>query len=286
MAQLSGVKTISSTEIEYGGKRYVKTEGFGEPGDIVRSDWDYSYLPQGTFYLVGAEGSFADLDGDVYEVDTEMDDEITLFRKVTGKDGRKAEVINRGRVYTTYKRFAEKHGYPDAAVNSDSTDSRKAMKNGDIVTLLTRGTHENPSWGTLWIVETAEGERFIINEGGLRILPSTSEIIAQKRTELAALTAEITALETQLAEEQALKVGDWARVVSRTYNEEFHHGDIVRVITVDSSDIPYQVESAGGMTDWACSTSLEKITPADARAALIASIDELFGGEEAVASAA
>lgn len=198
MAQLSGVKTVSDSVIEYQGKRYVKTEGPAQFGDLVRNDEYYIYLPDGAFYLVHKDGEIRDEDGDALSFN---EDEQVLFRK------------------------------------------------------------EIP-----------------------RV--STTDLIAQKRTELDALNEEITQLEAQLAEEQALKVRDWARVIDRTYNGDFDFGTIVRVDCVDGSDIPYRVEALGGKGDWARRESLEKITPAEARASLIAEIDELFSGEEAVASAA
>lgn len=85
-------------------------------------------------------------------------------------DGRKAEITNANKEYTTYKAFARKHGYPDAVADDDNNDRRERIKNGDIVTLLVSGQHEWAGDGTLWIVEAAKGERHIINEKGLRIL--------------------------------------------------------------------------------------------------------------------
>lgn len=82
----------------------------------------------------------------------------------------KAEITNTGKEFTTYKDFAIKHGYPDAAAIADDEDTRKRLRNGDIVTLLTSGPHLSGYRGdTLWIVQAANGERHIINETGLRI---------------------------------------------------------------------------------------------------------------------
>lgn len=88
-------------------------------------------------------------------------------------DGRKAEITEKGRRFTTYREFAAAHGYPEAAAKSDSSDSREKLENGDIVTLLTSGPHLTGYPGsTLWIVEAANGERHIINEVGLCIMPA------------------------------------------------------------------------------------------------------------------
>lgn len=85
-------------------------------------------------------------------------------------DGRKAEVINTGKFYTTYRSFANKHGYPDAAVEYDSIPSSRTPHEGSVVTLLVSGEHENNIDATIWVIETEEGEHFLINEVGLRIL--------------------------------------------------------------------------------------------------------------------
>jgi hypothetical protein len=88
-------------------------------------------------------------------------------------DGRKAEITEKGRIFSTYNAFAVAHGYPDASAESDSTDTRKKPENGDTVTLLTYGPHLTGYPGsTLWIVQAANGERHIINESGLRIQPA------------------------------------------------------------------------------------------------------------------
>lgn len=88
-------------------------------------------------------------------------------------DGRKAEITDKNKRFTMYRDFAEKHGYPEAAVPSDEKDSREKLENGDVVTLLTSGPHLTGYNGsTLWVVEAANGERHIINEVGLRIMPA------------------------------------------------------------------------------------------------------------------
>lgn len=88
-------------------------------------------------------------------------------------DGRKAEITNKMKEYKAYKAFAVRHGYPDAAVNFRGIDTRTKIQNGDIVTLLVSGDHEDFA-NTLWIVEAANGERHIIGEDGLRILDEDS----------------------------------------------------------------------------------------------------------------
>ncbi|WP_018755175.1 hypothetical protein [Paenibacillus terrigena] len=85
-------------------------------------------------------------------------------------DGRKAEIVDKGNQYTTYRDFAQKYGYPEAAAESDWNDKRTSLRNGVIVTLLVSGPHQRSCEGTLWIIEAANGERHIIGEKGLKIL--------------------------------------------------------------------------------------------------------------------
>ncbi|MDR9852921.1 hypothetical protein RJP21_04810 [Paenibacillus sp. VCA1] len=95
-------------------------------------------------------------------------------------DGRKAEITHPGRRFSTYTRFAIKHGYPEAAhdYSKSQKDTRAAPKEGEIVTLLVSGEHDSMYEGdTLWIVEAANGERHIFNEKGLRILDENNTLL-------------------------------------------------------------------------------------------------------------
>jgi len=107
---------------------------------------------------------------------------------------------------------------------------------------------------------------------------TTAELIAQKRKELAELEAELT-------EEMALKIGDYARVLTDNY-DYFAVGDIVIIQMVDSrkglsfpidvvSVISRRVGSEFG------TTQLERLTPAEAKSALLAQVEALFNVREA-----
>lgn len=79
MASLNGVRVLNDREIEYGGVRYMKTEGPEQTGDIVRNDVDYSFMPEGAYYLVNERLNIVVDDGDVFDYDCE---ENTLFRRI------------------------------------------------------------------------------------------------------------------------------------------------------------------------------------------------------------
>lgn len=93
-------------------------------------------------------------------------------------DGRQAKVTDAGKLFTTYRDFANKHGFPDAAAGSAWDDKRKRPKNGDAVTLLVSGAHMSGYGGkTLWIVEAADGARFIIGVDGIEIEKEPTDVI-------------------------------------------------------------------------------------------------------------
>lgn len=110
---------------------------------------------------------------------------------------------------------------------------------------------------------------------------SAADLLATKRSQLAVLTAEIAELETQLAEESRLKVGDYARVVED--EELFVVGDIVRVERLGDDADSYSIGAESLFSpesyEWFKRSQLEKITPAEARASLIAKIDAHFNPE-------
>lgn len=118
--------------------------------------------------------------------------------------------------------------------------------------------------------------------------PATiTTILAEKRAELDRLQAEIAELEAQEAEERKLKIGEYAQV---TYLEEFDdilEGTIVRITEIDSRrNYSYAAEIVGQPSSvyWYKERQLKRLTPAEARAAIIAQIDAMFDGKEAVTS--
>lgn len=100
---------------------------------------------------------------------------------------------------------------------------------------------------------------------------TTAQLIAQKRAELADL-------EAKLAEESRPKVGDYARTLVRSHNNHLPKGTIVKVTEDDQSTLPFRVKAFNiDRTDWV--REIEVITPAEAKAVLIAQIEALFGRE-------
>ncbi|WP_342480434.1 hypothetical protein NST07_25815 [Paenibacillus sp. FSL L8-0340] len=147
-------------------------------------------------------------------------------------DGRKAEITEKGRRFSTYRDFAERHGYPEAAASSDSKDSRKKLENGDIVTLLTSGPHLTGYPGaTLWVVEAANGERHIINEVGLRIMPADIHGVTLLPDEsLGGLMREYRKVKRKAC------VGELVKIVDNNCGHRFPDGEIVRIRSVNTAE--------------------------------------------------
>lgn len=101
---------------------------------------------------------------------------------------------------------------------------------------------------------------------------TTAQLIEQKRSQVTTLSSEIAELEAKQAEESTLSVGDYAKVGA----------EIVRVVLDDKSEQPYRVVSAlsddddSEVSGWFAPCEIVKITPAEARAALITQVEALF----------
>lgn len=160
-------------------------------------------------------------------------------------DGRKAEITNPGRRYRTYKGFANRHGYPEAAAESDRSDKRIRPKKGDIVTLLVSGPHEWDAERTLWIVEATNGERYIINEAGLRIIDEDSAgVTALPDESLGGVLREYREVKRKAA------VGDRIKYVWPGQPMRYNFAKRSREESVDLGD-PYVNEEEDEVTGWA-----------------------------------
>ncbi|MGG4217558.1 hypothetical protein ABEW32_04910 [Paenibacillus jamilae] len=102
---------------------------------------------------------------------------------------------------------------------------------------------------------------------------STETLLAAQREELAKITATIAELETKLADEKTLKVGDYACQVAT--------GRVVRLTADDRSSLPYRVVPAldsddSDFGDRCTESQLVKLTPAEAKAAILAQVEAQF----------
>ncbi|UNL92790.1 hypothetical protein CPY53_04110 [Paenibacillus polymyxa] len=102
---------------------------------------------------------------------------------------------------------------------------------------------------------------------------STETLLAAQREELAKIIATIAELEAKLADEKTLKVGDYARRLIT--------GQVVRVVVDDRSELPYKTVPAldsdeSGFYGWNTRSQLVKLTPAEAKAAILAQVEAQF----------
>jgi len=84
-----------------------------------------------------------------------------------------AKVVNVGKQYSTYNKFAVASGYSDAAVEAWTEEERKKSENGrklieKTVDVLAKGKHEHSN-DVIYVVQDSEGERFLFEGKGLEI---------------------------------------------------------------------------------------------------------------------
>lgn len=106
-------------------------------------------------------------------------------------------------------------------------------------------------------------------------VPQAPQTLAEIRALIEQKRAEIAELEAQIA----INVDDYVRVTGRTYDGVFNVGDVAQVTHYDGEDYdhPYLLRTIiRESSDWADADSIVKITPAEAKAALIAHVEELF----------
>ncbi len=85
-----------------------------------------------------------------------------------------AKVINAVKVYSTYTAFAKASGYPDAVgklwtVSEDEKQENARLLHGKTVNVLAKGKHGSHG-GTIYVVESEDGERFLFGKDGLEII--------------------------------------------------------------------------------------------------------------------
>lgn len=90
------------------------------------------------------------------------DDEMAHDFKIKRISGT-ATVIDDGKIFTTYQKFAKAAEYEEAVYHFTN------LKEGEKVRLLAKGEHENPSFGTVYVIETDKGVRHLIGHKGIKI---------------------------------------------------------------------------------------------------------------------
>ncbi|MOA09168.1 hypothetical protein D3C78_1289790 [compost metagenome] len=101
------------------------------------------------------------------------------------------------------------------------------------------------------------------------------------RTLIESKRAELAELEAQLSEMETIGINDYARLTRRSYGGGPNGGEIVRVTHIDDSDVPYKFRLIIGDTPgWAYKDGVVKISASEAKAALLAQVEEAFESAE------
>lgn len=99
-------------------------------------------------------------------------EKIKGIKRLEGK-GIKAKVIDTGRLFTTYKSFARAVGYEDAAsegfIREEKSEELDKLKT-EIFDVLAKGKHEFRRYGTVYVIESNDGHRFLIQEDGIELI--------------------------------------------------------------------------------------------------------------------
>jgi len=103
--------------------------------------------------------------------------------------GIKAKVVNAGGLFSTYKEFAEAVGYPGAVRNG--MDEKLRENDGKIYDVLAKGKHEFSHYGYVYVLESEEGERFLMGENSIEVIETKNEISEMTNTELERFAVEV-----------------------------------------------------------------------------------------------
>lgn len=172
----------------------------------------------------------------------------------------------------TYYRLADGEGAKDGDLFYVSGSNRTYVKEGGVYS-----THNSPATGVLQLYDEdrdwlpVKSPNSYVSRSGIFFRKGP----ADKRAELTRLETEAARLRAEIEAEEAeaarIKVGDWIRGTDNDGNP-----NVVGVVTeVDSDDdeLPFNVDVATGTYAW-LSSSAVKITPAEARAAILAWLDD------------
>src|SRR5690625_4308108 len=104
-------------------------------------------------------------------------DEIRGIERLEGR-GITAKVTDTGKLYSTYTDFAEAVGYPDAKHGLrvvGNGEVRELDARGDeVFTVLVKGFHGSQRGEIVYVIESADGKRFLVGADGLEIIENDS----------------------------------------------------------------------------------------------------------------
>ena len=132
--------------------------------------------------------------------------------------GIKAKVVDAGGLFSTYKEFAEAVGYPGAVRNGMNEKLRE--NDGKIYDVLAKGKHEFSHYGYVYVLESEEGERFLMGENSIEIIETKNEISEMTDTDLERFAVEVIAVIKRKAYAEGYDRGKFDGAVSGEYYGE------------------------------------------------------------------
>lgn len=105
---------------------------------------------------------------------------MTKIKGIERLEGRgiTAKVTDTGKLYSTYTDFAEAAGYPDAAhdlwIVGNSKVRELDARGDEVFTVLAKGFHGSQPDEIIYVIESADGKRFLVGADGLEIIENDS----------------------------------------------------------------------------------------------------------------
>ena len=139
--------------------------------------------------------------------------EIEGIERLEGR-GITAKVTDTGKLYSTYTDFAEAVGYPDAThdlwVVGNSKVRELDARGDEVFTVLAKGFHGSQPDVIIYVIESADGKRFLVGADGLEIIendgaPKSLELRGQAEELLAELRRQAYAEGYEQAKKDAEK---------------------------------------------------------------------------------
>lgn len=115
--------------------------------------------------------------------------EIEGIVRLEGR-GVTAKITNLGSQFTTYGQFAKTIGYPDA-VGRDR-DTKLERRSNEMFRVLAKGEHRLSHYGEVYVIESADEERFLMGHCGLELIYEGDNKPGLKlREDIAEMVAEV-----------------------------------------------------------------------------------------------
>ncbi|WP_149093377.1 hypothetical protein [Paenibacillus terrae] len=285
--------TVPAVDVEVNGVKYRKVDRDAQVGDIIRYDEDRDYVTKGAFYAVtridGAgdphisddDGDDHDLCGEDFEVYAKVSEASVAYNEVKrwAEPGEHIRIVRKDSDEERYENGAEfvvdsadgdgdvrvtaKSGYSvlvllseyvvlEPATAEKSTPKRLTV--GDYAKVIANSMIHNYTIGSfVKIVRDDEDHQPYRAE---KADGTEGTFLAEKDVE--------PATEAEFLAQKRLKVGEFAKVVAKTWTTTSGYvsvGDVVKITKDDASSRPFRADTVGGMrAGWFTESELVRAT--------------------------